>query len=158
FSLDNTVGLVLTASADVNRMSIAIDTTIDCSTATMVPFVASTTQTLPAADGTHTVSVCVQDATGNRSAAPAVASIVEDTTDPTGSIVVNSNAVFTNSTNVTAVITRAADVVSMSVAPTATLSCVSADYVAFNPAAVVVLPGPDGLATVSVCLKDAAGR
>lgn len=158
YTLDEEVGVTLTSSADATGMAVAVDTTLDCASATYTGFAASSTVSLPLAGGSHTVSACVRDAVGNLSPAPATATIILDLTPPTGTLVLDGGALFTRDEEVSATLTRSDDVVEMALAPGNTLDCGAAQYAAFQAATAVRLASTDGLQTVSACLRDAAGR
>ena len=71
--------LAAMAVADVAGTSTAL---ASCATATYAPFVAEFARTLTAGDGDKTISVCLQDRAGNRSAAPVNTTIRLDTVGP----------------------------------------------------------------------------
>ncbi len=159
FTLDEQVGVAVTVApaADAAQLALSADTAIDCSTATYQAFVSPQTVTLALTEGVHTIFACVKDAAGNTTAAPSSDSIFFDRADPTGSVLIEGGAALTRNSTVGVDITRSSDVVSMAVSAGA-LNCATATYEAFTSVRAVALAAPDGLKTVSVCLKDAAGR
>jgi multicopper oxidase len=118
------------------------------------PFKAIRVVTLLPGDGLKTMTVRFKDAAGNVSA-PISASITLDTTAPTGGIVINGGAAFTNKQSATLTLTAAADVIQMQ------FSKDGINFFPFEPFAatrvVTLLPG-DGLKTMTVRFKDAAGN
>ena len=143
----------------------------DCSTATygtafsaVSPYAANVGFTLTGPDGTKTVCVQYLDAAGNVSL-NATDSIILDLTDPTGTIAINANATYTNSTSVTLNLnaTDTNGIVNYRVAQAS--DCSTATYgtafSAVSPYAANVgftLTGPDGTKTVCVQYLDAAGN
>jgi hypothetical protein len=159
FATTTAVELAVIANEDAARMAVALSGTLDCAAASYTTFLSRSTVTLPSTDGVYTAQVCVEDAVGNRSAQPARASVVLDLTDPTGTVSIDGGNSFTTSLLPSVLLSNTSpDVVRMAATPNAGLDCATASYVAFSPGVAVRLPGPDGLQTVSVCLKDAAGR
>jgi hypothetical protein len=115
-------------------------------------------------DGEHDVECTVSDNAGNSNDDSTLVKI--DTIDPTGSITINSNATYTNSTSVTLNLDATdagSAIVSYRVATGS--SCASASFVApFSPVSPYsddvshTLPSGDGTKTVCVQYKDAAGN
>jgi hypothetical protein len=148
----------VTASADANGLAIAIDTAIDCATTSYGPFTTSPTIALPSSQGLHTVRACVRDAAGNVSADPAVATITLDTIQPSTSVLINGGDAFARSTAVTVTLAASPDTTAMAIANAPSLDCATATYTVFQPTVAHQLTSGDGVKTVSVCVRDAAGQ
>lgn len=167
-----TGGVVLDGGADVTRstfvtaaLSFSADTTgyavavgnLDCARATFVDASgtsASVDLTLPAGDGSKVVMACFRDVAGNVSSASA--SIVLDTTAPTGSIVIDAGNATTRNRSVVVTVSANADATQMAIGEGA-LDCGSASYTALASSAALML-SRDGEVTVTGCLRDAAGN
>jgi hypothetical protein len=171
YTNSTTVPLNLNATDSSGIVSYRVAEASDCSSATFVaafaavsPYNANPSFILSVGDGSKTVCVQYKDAAGNISS-NATDSIILDTTVPTGSITINSNATYTNSTTVTLNL-NAADlngIVSYRVANGAV--CTSATFVgpfpAANPYSASIshtIPAGDGAKSVCVQFKDAAGN
>jgi uncharacterized membrane protein len=120
------------------------------------PFATTRVVTLLPGDGLKTMYVKFKDAAGNVSA-PISASITLDQTAPAGAIIINGGATLTKSTSVTLALSAvdAGNVTQMQ------FSKDGVNFFAFEPFAatrvVTLLPG-DGLKTIYVRFKDAAGN
>ncbi|MDP2343495.1 MAG: carboxypeptidase-like regulatory domain-containing protein [Deltaproteobacteria bacterium] len=157
FALNTTPTALVSASSDATALVSTVDAALDCATATYGAFTTAPVVALPSAEGLHTVRVCVRDGAGNVSAAPAISTIVLDTTRPAGSVVVDGGALFTRQLAVSLALTASSDAVQFAVANAASLDCNTAQYTSLALTAVHQLTAGDTLKTVSVCLKDAAG-
>jgi hypothetical protein len=158
FATTTTPTARITASADANALAIAVDSALDCASASYGAFSTSPTVTLPSSQGLHTVRACVRDAAGNVSAEPAVATITLDTIRPSTSVLINGGAAFATSTAATVTLAASADTVAMAIANAASLDCATASYTTFQPTVAHQLTGGDGSKIVSVCVRDAAGQ
>ncbi|MDF1564477.1 MAG: hypothetical protein P1V51_15640 [Deltaproteobacteria bacterium] len=164
YSQTSTVSVDLTFSNDTIGYYLA-NGSLDCN---LIP-VASHTVVVPPAtspagavsiglvppDGSKTVTVCLLDRAGNRSAYSD--SIVLDTLNPTGSVVINDNDVYTTNQSVNLALTAAADVTQMLVSNTSA-PCTQAPFEAFASTKIWSLDPVNGTKKVYVCLKDVAGR
>ncbi|MDP2343332.1 MAG: carboxypeptidase-like regulatory domain-containing protein [Deltaproteobacteria bacterium] len=158
FATTTTPTALVSASSDATNLALSIDAALNCDTANYsAAFTTAPAVVLPSAEGSHTVRVCVRDAAGNVSSAPASSSIVLDTTRPVGTVVVNAGLAFTNSTAVSLSLTASSDAVQVAIANAATLNCNTAQYVGLALTTAHQLVAGDALKTVSVCLKDGAG-
>ncbi|MBM4280127.1 MAG: hypothetical protein FJ137_05025 [Deltaproteobacteria bacterium] len=156
FSTTGSTTAALQASPDVTEMALAVDVALDCAQAGYEAYAATKTLAL-GPDGPHVVRVCVRDAAGNASAAPAVANVVVDTVRPTTSVALNAGAAFTRSGVATVTLVASSDVTQVAVANAASLNCATATYSTFQPTLQHTLSAGDGVKSVSVCVKDLAG-
>ena len=116
----------------------------------------------PTADGTVTVSVsgavCV-DRADNENTASNVLSLLYDTTAPTGTVVINDSAAYTNSTSATLTLTSSdgsgSGGIQMRLSADGTTW---GDWEAFATSKPWTLSGGDGTKTVHVQYKDALGN
>jgi hypothetical protein len=118
------------------------------------PFAATRVVTLTAGDGIKTITVRFKDEAGNVSL-PATATISLDTVAPNGTVTINGGAAFTNNRKVTLSLTAAVDTTQMQFSQNGTT------FFPFEPFAasrVVTLPAGNGLKTITVRFKDAAGN
>lgn len=147
------------ARGDTNTTQMAVaQGFLDCGGTSYVPFAASVSGfALTGTDGLKTISLCLRDLAGNTAGFSTTVTL--DTEDPTGTLSINNGSSFTQTTGVTLNITADPDVADMKVANGSTINCATAGYLgSFNAAYPFTLTNTDGTRTVSVCLKDAAGR
>lgn len=159
-SLDTTVDIVVTTASDVTAAAFST-AALPCATAPFAAFVPGSTPTisLPAGsapvDGARTVNACFRDAAGNVAAASD--DIILDRFVPTGTIRVESGAVFARSRSVSVDVATDSDVVLMAI-DAVPLNCATAAYQAFSSPRIVTLADVDGTQTVRACVKVGAGR
>ncbi|MDF1565996.1 MAG: fibronectin type III domain-containing protein [Deltaproteobacteria bacterium] len=156
YATSTTASLRFVVPADTLRMSIANAATLDCATATYVGFSSPFTWSLSAGDGLKTVTVCFEDAAGNRDSASDT--ITLDTANPTGSMTINAGATHTQTTSVVLDFTAAADVTGLAVREAATLDCATAAYQPYTPSMAFTLSASAGSKNLVACFQDAAGR
>jgi len=117
-----------------------------------------TNYVLTAGDGIKTVRIWFKDAVGNITATPTAATITVKTTDPTGSVVINSGAASATSATVTLTLTSSANALGdlMCISNTNTCSGTApSNWLAFAP--IVnnwALSAGEGTKTVYVWYKD----
>ena len=120
-----------------------------------------------AAGGTRTVALFLEDAAGNRNAAPITATILynaPDTTPPTGTLAINGGATSTSSLAVKLSVTGAdaSGVAKMCVSNTATTADACPSYIAYSTAPFDHTLSGDAAAggsrVVALFLEDAAGN
>lgn len=157
FSTTTTTTATLTFPAgDTTGVAVA-DGALDCALASYVTPTGSLSVTLSSGDGAHTVIACFKDAANNFSTTSDT--VILDETNPAGTIIIDSGALFATSTTATATMTASADVVRMAVVESATApSCAAQTFEAFATTKVVTLSAADGTKTLHLCLEDAAGR
>jgi len=105
------------------------------------------------------VQLTVTDSFGLTNTASTTLTVrVADSTAPTGTVVINGGAIFTVSTNVTLALTCSDNVgcTQMQVAADGTAD--TEPFEAFSASRAVTLPGGDGVKTVAVRFRDAAGN
>ncbi|MFC1611265.1 hypothetical protein ACFL6C_09910, partial [Myxococcota bacterium] len=131
---------------------------LDCSGATYVAFAAGNTPlTLGGGDGLKTVSLCLKDRAGNTAGFSTAVTL--DTLDPGAVLQINAGATYTTDRNVTLNISTDPDVVELKIADGDTIDCTTdIGYDPLDTSANHTLPDTDGLAEVSVCLRDRAER
>ncbi len=125
---------------------------------TPAAFVASKQITLPSGDGSKTVQVKFTDKAGNTSGAYS-ASIILDTTPPTGTVIINSGATYTTKTAVTLGLgaTDPSGVTGVCISNTPfTAACTT--WQTFAATKPWTLAPVDGLKTVYVQYKDSKGN
>ncbi|MDF1563163.1 MAG: carboxypeptidase regulatory-like domain-containing protein [Deltaproteobacteria bacterium] len=163
------VVLSFTAPSDVVSMAVADGTTLSCASATYEPYASVLPWTLPAGDGDKDVVVCFKDRAGRT--ASDTDRIGLDTSRPAGAFVIDSSSPvdgveddYATSTSVSLAFTAPGgedlSTLQVAVANGSTLDCSSAAYSAYPLTHRLsrTLTGPDGLVTVSVCFRDAAGN
>ena len=137
--------------------SMCISDTTTCPGANWVIPSASLGWTIPSGEGNHTVSVWYRDRSGNISTRYQ-ATIMLDTVRPTnGTVVINGNATYTASPNVTLTISSSdatSGVLQMCVSQSPT--CTS--WVGYVTTYNITLTGPQGTNTVYVKYRDRAGN
>lgn len=152
------VTATLTYSTDTSGYAVVSAGALDCTSATYTTASGTSANVnvtlLPAGDGSKLLTACFRDLAGNTSSASA--SILLDTTPPTGSIVIDAGAATTRSRSVVVTVSASADATQMAVAE-GTLNCASASYVTLA-SSVALLLSADGERTVTGCLRDAAGN
>ena len=155
-----TVTTTLTYPADT--ASVVVSTSaLSCDSST-TPYVTATGSpqsialALPGADGERSVFACFKDQAGN--AAQATTTITVDRTAPVASVSVNNGATFSTTTTPTARVTATADATSLALTVDTVINCAAATYVAFTTTPTVTLPAIQGVHTVRVCVRDAAGN
>ncbi len=154
---DAKVNLSLSADMDVNRMSIVNADSLDCATASYIPFGSGYSLTLRSESAIQTISGCFKDAAGNTGAASTQVTV--DLDPPDSATVSIDQGNLTNSSTVDLTLTAPGDVTLMKVANGASIDCSSG--VATPYAASVSgwnLNEGDGTRYVSVCFRDAAGN
>ncbi|MBI1977613.1 MAG: Ig-like domain repeat protein, partial [Candidatus Omnitrophica bacterium] len=155
----NSVTLNLSAQdgtgSGIDKMSFSTD---NVSYSTPEAYSATKSYTLPTGDGSKTVYVKYFDKAGNASVIYSK-SITLDTTSPTGTIKINNDAAYANSSNVTLNLTgtdatSGVDQMQFSTDGGANWTPLEA----FSPAKSLTLPSGDGTKTVQYKLWDKAGN
>jgi hypothetical protein len=153
-------------AADAVEMALSTNP-LDCDTTGFSAFSPSATLTLPAVDGSKTVSLCLKDRAGNHSQL-VTTSITLDQTPPatvTHGVTIENGAAFATSSTVTLALTFGAlstDAVERAVQNDG-LDCSSATYAALPSTSPEIVtahtlsPG-DGAKVVAVCFRDRAGN
>jgi len=154
------VAVVLNHPNDTNGYALANDG-IDCATASFTTVtvggtMTSTTTTLASGDGLKTVAVCFRDVAGNT--ATAFDGITLDTTDPVGSVVINSGDLATNDADITVALTASADVTEVALRQGAAIDCGAVTYEAMEASKLFSLTGGDGPKALHACFRDESGR
>ena len=158
YALNEDVSVALSASPDTTGMALLAGV-LDCERATYIPFSANTTLSLPRSEITHRVSVCVEDAVGNKSAAPATTSIVLDLSPPSGTLVLDGGAAYTKDVELGVVATRSdVGVTEMALFEGAKDCAQVTEYTAFQASNTFRISGSQGEVLVTACLRDRAGR
>jgi|GEM_PF-1147902 len=115
---------------------------------------ASLTLSLAGADGLKQKTVCLRDVAGNFGVA--TASILLDTTAPTGTVQVASGDAFTQTALVDVQLSASDDVTDVALGE-GTLDCATASYQTFEPNKQYAIVGGDGPVEVIACLRDTVG-
>ncbi|MDR3663062.1 MAG: hypothetical protein P4L86_22195, partial [Mycobacterium sp.] len=118
-----------------------------------IAYAASSPVTLPSGDGTKTVNVQYRDGAGN--VATLTDTIKLDTTGPTGTMVVNADAAYTNvvAATINATMTDAgSSVTQMNVDPG---TGVYGGWIAYNASYAITLSAANGTKTINVQYRDA---
>lgn len=165
----NLVATFSDVSADVVRAKTQLRTSaqaaLSCVGGTYNAFTSTLAVSIDAAApaGTFVFEACFEDAAGNRSAAPASASVLFDATAPTATLTLNAAAAFTTSATVSAAITFSEP--DIAVAPAAARFSSSLSFSgpteAFAPVKAgltVDAPTVEGSKQVCVEVTDALGR
>ncbi|MBI5547340.1 MAG: fibronectin type III domain-containing protein, partial [Deltaproteobacteria bacterium] len=164
YTTSTSVALAITAidSNGATLMKLGNDSAPDCSAAaSYVAFSASVSaHTLPSTEGGHTVHVCLKDAAGNFTATALGDAIALDSSDPSGTVVINSGAASTTSADVNLAFTgTTAGVTQMRVSNSALTCNLVTDWVPYQSALSHRLSCASGnTCTVYACLKDPSGR
>ncbi len=165
---DPTIALYLTAPEDVNRMSIG-GGSLDCSTATYEAFNPYPSRVVNSTTGEKTIKVCFKDEADN--VAFDTTTVYLDVTKPTGTVTIAETSP-TNGLTVTLQMLPAPPVNANSISQfmvleTATPQCNAntADLTAWTDYTQASLPytvtrpqGDEGMVSISVCFRDAAGN
>jgi hypothetical protein len=146
-------------NASSGVVSMAVGEGISCASAAYFAFNASITYVLSTTDGQKTVIVCLQKASGRQGQLSQQVTLI--TTPPTGTVSINSGATWTNSSTYTVSVTGSSASATQYAIANESIDCVAASYssmsASFTRASWSLFP-VDGLRTVQVCFKDAAGN
>jgi hypothetical protein len=171
----NVIVTLVGSFTDVAAMAVAQATgtsaaLASCTNATYAPFVAEFSLTLPTGDGDKTISVCLQDRAGNRSAAPASTTIRLDTVPPslpaTAVVIQDGDGFLQAETTVSVALswTTNGDARRAKVAE-GVVDCASSDGYVDLPTAAntttlagVPVSSGDGTKALAVCFRDLAGN
>jgi hypothetical protein len=158
---DREVNLILTdPDGDIVSIAVGDGTSLDCASASYVPFTTTLPYALPPGDGAKSVTVCFEDSAGRQSSA--TDSILLDTSPPAGSIVINGGEDYANSLALEVTLTFPSDVTHYDVG-FGLLDCELANYEpvqgspSFTETFDGTVPPADGSKTLSACFQDAAG-
>jgi hypothetical protein len=154
YSTSADVDLTLTASSDVVQMQFSNDNSI---WSTPENYATSKAWKLSIGDGLKTVYVRYKDGVGNWSTTEIKDTLTLDTTESTGSIVINSGDIYTTSTNVTLMVS-ASDTSGITQMQFSTDNSSWNGWEAYSPTKDWALTPGDGLKAVYVRFKDTAGN
>jgi hypothetical protein len=141
-------------SSGVTQMMVSNSS--DFSGASWETYATSKPWTLTTGDGIKTVYIRVKDAATNESAVANDTISLATSTPPTGTVVINSNAVCTNSTSVTLTLTSSATNGQMMISNSSSFT--GASWQAFSATKAWTLATGNGTKTVYVKFKDTAGN
>ena len=128
----------------------------DASGAAWIPYAATKSWTLTADAGVKTVAAQFQDAAGNIYST--LYAITLDTTPPSGSIMIDAGATYTNVTGVTLDSSAITDPSGVTKMQFSNDGSTWSGLVTYSAAITWTLPGGDGSKTVSAQYQDAAGN
>lgn len=155
YTTSTVVQLTLSAPSDVQQVAFAEGASLDCATASYESFAATKTMSL-GGQGARTVTVCFKDGAGLT--ASASDGIVVDGAPPSGTLSIDGGASYARSATVTLSLSVSNDVVAMAVANGVSLDCGAAQYESFVASRQWLLDAGQGIQSVQVCVRDAAGN
>jgi hypothetical protein len=151
----STRDVVLSFSAASDVVALAVADGATCDGAPWQAYATTLAWQLPEGDGPKTVTACFRDAAGHEGIASA--SIILDTTPPTGMVLIDDGSAFTTSAGVTLSLSASADTQTMALVNGPSLDCATAVYEPYAEQRAWTLAAGDGEKWVSACFKDAAG-
>ena len=151
------VTVSIAASSDTAQFAIDNVASLNCATASYVPFTPTSAHQLTAGDGVKQVSVCLKDTAGQVSSS-IPATITVDTTAPVAVLTVAGGADTTSIATVSANLSGVSEAVTVFVT-SSPIACDTAPFGAIGGGTFeVTLSFPNTANVVTACLRDAAGN